>query len=208
MPLELWLSLVAICLLGAMSPGPSLAVMINTVVHSGRRTAYGSAVAHGLGVGLYALFTVTGLAVLIAGSPAAFTLIQVLGACYLLYLGIQSLRRSSRGTEPADAKRPAVSRPAAMDGFWIAFLNPKVAIFMLALFSQFLRPEAGLVEKCTMVVTVIATDASWYALVVTLVSHRTLLEALERRAALIDRIFGVLIILLALTVLLRALPGS
>lgn len=204
MPLELWASLVVICLLGAMSPGPSLAVMINTAVNSGRGTAYGCAIAHGIGVGLYALLTATGLAVLIAGSPATFTLIQVLGACYLLYLGIQSLRRSAKPAESAEQRQLTSSQPAAMDGFWIAVLNPKVAIFMLALFAQFLRPDAGVLEKGIMVATVTAIDAIWYALIVTLISRRALFEALERRAALIYHIFGILLILLAVTVLARA----
>ena len=60
-----WLSLLSICLLGAMSPGPSLAVMVKCTLGGGHRAGYPAALAHGAGVGLYGLLTVTGLAVLI-----------------------------------------------------------------------------------------------------------------------------------------------
>lgn len=206
MQLDHWLSLVGICLLGAMSPGPSLAVVMNTALRRGHRAGYGAAIAHGLGVGLYALLTVAGLAVLVTRSPALFLVIQVLGAAYLIYLGVQSLRHAA-AQGPGGDKIPTREH-SAMDGFWIAFLNPKLAVFMLALFSQFIKPEAGLLEKSVMVATVAITDACWYALVVTLLSRTSLQSKLLHHGPLIDRVFGVLIILLAVSVLLRALLGS
>ena len=76
---------------------------------------------------------------------------------------------------------------------------------MLALFSQFLNPGADALEKGIMVATVGITDASWYALIVVLVSRKTFVEKLRRSARLIDRVFGVILIVLALSVLVRAL---
>ena len=73
-----WISLFSICLLGAMSPGPSLAVVLNSTLGGGQRAGYLTALAHGVGVGLYGLLTVTGLAVLITRSPTVFLIIQVL----------------------------------------------------------------------------------------------------------------------------------
>jgi threonine/homoserine/homoserine lactone efflux protein len=86
----------------------------------------------------------------------------------------------------------------------VAFLNPKLAIFMLALFSQFLNPDAQALEKGIMVATVGVTDACWYSLIVALVSRKPFLKRLQRSAVLIDRVFGVILIVLALSVLLRA----
>jgi len=197
-----WLSLFSICLLGAMSPGPSLAVVMNNTLRGGHGDGYATALAHGFGVGLYGLLTVTGLAVLLARSPALFVAIQVLGAAYLIYLGGKSLR--SDGSHLPTAGDEKNTRTAALDGFLVAFLNPKLAIFMLALFSQFLDPMAGALEKGIMVATVGITDASWYALIVVLISRRAFLERLQRSAIVIDRVFGVILILLALSVLLRA----
>lgn len=197
-----WLILFGICLLGAMSPGPSLAVVVNTALRTGRGAGFACATAHGAGVGLYGLLTVAGLAVIITRSPALFLVIQLAGATYLLYLGVRSLR-SGKPSLPTPGDADA-GRGPAVDGFLIAFLNPKLAFFMLALFSQFLHSGAGVLEKCLMVFTVGTTDALWYNLIVLLITRRAFLDTLQGSAVLIGRVFGVILILLALTVVLRA----
>ena len=202
MELSHWLSLLSICLLGAMSPGPSLAVVMNNTLRGGHSAGYASALAHGLGVALYGLLTVAGLAVLIARSPTRFIALQVVGAGYLIYLGIKSLRSS--GSDLSVTHSSGNSRGAALSGFLVAFLNPKLAIFMLALFSLFLNPDAPATEKAIMVATVGITDASWYSLVVALISREQFLQKLKNSAAMIDRFFGVILILLAASVLLRS----
>ena len=78
---------------------------------------------------------------------------------------------------------------------------------MLALFSQFLDPAAQWFEKGIMVATVGITDAAWYSLIVTLIGHKKVLERLRQAARGIDRVFGVILILLALSVLLPALAA-
>lgn len=198
-----WLSLFAVCLLGAVSPGPSLAVVMNSTLAGGRGAGLASALAHGLGVALYGLLTVAGLALVITGSPRLFALLQLLGALYLIFLGYKSLRSQAAGPGPAATTVPA--RGAAASGFLVAFLNPKLAVFMLALFSQFLSPGATAGVKGIMVATVGITDALWYSLVAMLVSHPTVLERLQARSVLIDRVFGVLLLVLGATVMLRAL---
>ena len=126
-----------------------------------------------------------------------------MSACYLLYLGTKSLRNSA-DTGLLDTASGS-GRSAAVEGFMVAFLNPKLAVFMLALFSQFLQPHTGVEQKAIMVATVGITDACWYALVVTLLSRHSFLEKLRRSATTIDRIFGVVLIALALSVLANAL---
>jgi threonine/homoserine/homoserine lactone efflux protein len=197
-----YLSLIAVCLLGAMSPGPSLAVVMGSTLRAGPGAGYACSIAHGAGVALYALLTVAGLAVLVVSFPLLFLVLQLAGAAYLVYLGVKSLR-SRGGTIPESVSADS-GHSAASSGFLVAFLNPKLAIFMLALFSQFMRPEADWVEKGIMVATVGITDASWYVLVVAMISRKTFLERLRRSSVLIDRIFGMILLLLAISVLVKA----
>ena len=203
MELSHWLSRFSIRLLVAMSPGPSLAVVLNSTLGGGHRDGYSAALAHGVGVGLYGLLTVTGLALLITRSPALFLSIQLVGAAYLIYLGVKSLRGTSASRLHTETNNGTGN--AALAGFLVAFLNPKLAVFMLALFAQFLEPGDGVVTKGIMVATVGITDASWYALIVTLISRTSFLEKLQRSSQVIDRVFGTILILLALSVILRAL---
>ena len=153
MDLAQWLSLLGICLLGAMSPGPSLAVVIKSTVHGGRPVGYSAAIAHGLGVALYGLLTVVGLAALIIRTPSVYFALQVLGALYLIYLGVSTWRSRGPASNSEHAVKP--EHNFALEGFLVAFLNPKLAVFMLALFSQFLQPEFGAQEKALMVATVV-----------------------------------------------------
>ena len=201
-----WLSLATVCLLGAMSPGPSLAVVMNNTLGGGPSAGYASALAHGAGVALYGLLTVAGLAVLVTSSPAIYLGLQLAGAAYLVYLGVRALR-SSGAPMLVETATTADSRGAATSGFLVAFLNPKLAAFMLALFSQFLRPEAQLGEKAVMVATVGLIDAAWYTVVVALISRKAFLERLRASARLIDRCFGLILIMLALSVAIRSLTA-
>ena len=87
-------------------------------------------------------------------------------------------------------RRAGAADAAARDGFMIAFLNPKLAVFMLALFAPFTGADQSLAAKAVMVLTIGGIDALWYATVVLVVVRAGLLPALERRAVLIDRLFG------------------
>ncbi|GAM61616.1 lysine exporter protein precursor [Vibrio ishigakensis] len=91
MTVSIWLSLLGICILGAMSPGPSLAVVTKHTLSSGRLHGLTTAWSHSLGIGAYALATLYGLALLIEKSPQVFEIITYLGAAYLAYLGFKAL---------------------------------------------------------------------------------------------------------------------
>lgn len=197
-----WLSLAAVCLLGAMSPGPSLAVVVRHTLQSGTPAGIAAGLAHGTGVALYALAVVSGLALLITTSPALYTGLQWAGAAFLAYLGLQSLRAGGEDGAGAEA-RPVAGSPA-LHGFSIAFLNPKLAVFFLALFSQFLDPDAGLVEKAIMVATMGVIDGGWYCAVAALLGRPGLLEKLRASRRGIDRLFGIVLLALAVRIFATA----
>ncbi len=193
-----WLSLASICVLGAMSPGPSLAVVLKNTLAGGRSEGAKTAVAHGFGVGIYAFATAAGLAVLVTGSPMLFQAVQWLGAFFLAYLGIKALRGNTGLAEAARTETDLSYQGHGFRvGFLTAFLNPKLALFFAALFSQFVSSRAHLPEKMLMAFTAAFIDAAWYLLVVLVLTQSKVLGVLRSRAAIIDRIFGVLLILLA-----------
>lgn len=208
MELTHWLSLFTVCLLGAISPGPSLAVVLGSTLRQGRGAGLAAALAHGFGVGLYGLLTVSGLALVMTGSPRAFAALQMAGAGYLIYLGVRGLRSKHSGDAAGTGERGGESsRGSALSGFLVAFLNPKLAIFMLALFSQFLGPDTGWTVKGIMVLTVGLTDAGWYSVVAVLASHPGALAWLQQREVLIDRVLALVLLTLGTVVLARALLG-
>lgn len=190
-----WLTVVSICMLGAMSPGPSLAVVLKQTLSGGRGNGVTVALAHGFGVGLYALFSIIGLAAVITASPLAFTLLQWGGAAYLAWLGVQGLRARSN----PDAALPDVptTASAARDGFLVVFLNPKIAVFFIALFSQVVGVETSFLAKLGYAATAMVIDGGWYLIVAWLFSNPRWLDALKRQTVWLERIFGGILVLLA-----------
>ncbi|EAR09889.1 LysE family translocator [Reinekea blandensis] len=194
MTLTAWLTIVGICALGAMSPGPSLAVVLKHTLAGGRRQGMTAAITHGLGVGLYAFVCVSGLAVVILTSETLFTILQWGGAGYLLWMGIKGLlSRSNPNQQLPDVE----AKEAARDGFMIVFLNPKIAVFFIALFSQVVGTDTTLVGKFAYASTAMIIDGLWYVVVAWLFSNPRWLAVLQQQAVWLDRIFGVVLMGLA-----------
>jgi len=204
MELHLWLSFVVICLLGALSPGPSLALVIKNAVNGGVAKGYATAISHGLGVALYAAITATGVAVIIVNTPFLFLLIQYAGAAFLLYLGVKSLLSKKTKLIPQEENTVVTNNINGWrDGFLIAFLNPKLAIFFLALFSQFLNSDSGVEQKVIMTVTVGTLDALWYCFVTFLISKGNIINKLKENSYIVDKVTGCFLIALAVRVVVN-----
>lgn len=195
--LTTWLSVAAVCALGAMSPGPSLAVVVRNTLGNSRVHGLATAWAHASGIGFYALLTTLGLAVVVERYRPLYLALAVLGALYLVYLGVGALRAG--GTvrlEPGERRHRAVAG-AAREGFFIAFLNPKIAVFFLAVFSQFIHRGMSLGQHLGLSGTAAVIDGLWYSLVAVALSRGRWAGWLRRRAAWIDRATGVVLILVA-----------
>ncbi|MFD2167714.1 LysE family translocator [Thalassotalea euphylliae] len=200
MELHLWLSLVAICIMGALSPGPSLALVVKNTLAGGAPAGYASAISHGIGVALYAAITTTGIGIILVQSPTLFSVIQYAGAAFLLYLGINALMSKKQQLNLSDEEDKSVEVKKVngwRDGFLIAFLNPKLAIFFLALFSQFVDANATMTQKMIMTATVGGIDALWYCMVTFLLSRGPILKKLKSNSHIIDKVTGAFLVALA-----------
>lgn len=199
MKVTIWLSVVSICLLGAMSPGPSLTVVLQQTLRGGRKTGLIAALTHALGIGLYALLCISGIAVMITASPLLFTALQWLGAGYLIWIGIKGLRAHA-GAGELVVNAPTTGS-AARDGFLVVFLNPKVAVFFIALFSQVIGSETTWLEKLVYAATALFIDMGWYMFVAWSFSNPRWLGRLQRNVVWLERLFGVILIALAIRLL-------
>ncbi len=194
MTLTSWLTIVGICCLGAMSPGPSLAVVLKHTLSGGRQKGVITALAHGAGVGLYAFICISGLAVVIFASETLFSILQWLGALYLAWLGIKGLLSK---TNPTKILPEVDAQAAARDGFMIVFLNPKIAVFFIALFSQVVGTDTTMAGKIIYASTAMVIDSLWYVIVAWLFSNPRWLGLLQAKAVWLDRLFGAVLVGLA-----------
>ena len=203
MELSSWLALVAICVMGAISPGPSLALIIRNTVQGGQGHGVATALGHGLGVGIYALITALGLAILLTQTPLLFDLIRYGGAAFLAWLGVKALLAKPAGGETGrEEGHPPRGRQGAFEGFMVAFLNPQLAIFFIALFSQFVHADTGWREGGIMMLTAGGIDALWYVLVALVLSRGPVLAWLKAKSFVIDKVSGLVLLGLALKVVI------
>lgn len=195
-----WFTLAGLCWLGAASPGPSLAVVVEQTLKGGRRQGVIAAVAHGVGVGSYALLAAVGLAIIIQQTPWLFDGLRWLGALFLLFLAYKAFTAPADFSE-ADGESEVSGRQGAVIGFLTAFLNPKLAIFFLAIFSQFVSVDSSIGQKLGMALLTFVIDALWYVMVTLLVSHPSIMTRLQTSAATVQKVFGVLLVLVAFRVI-------
>jgi len=206
MNLATWLAVVSICALGAMSPGPSLAVVLRHTLAGGRGDGVQAAVAHGIGIGFYALLCISGLAFLITATPGVYHAFQWAGAAYLVWLGLQGLAAKPGASDPAQGEGPPRTS-AARDGFLVVFLNPKVAVFFIALFSQVIGSDTSWAARLGYAATAMVIDMGWYALVAWVFSTPAWLARMRARAVWIERAFGLVLIALAARLVYESLGG-
>jgi threonine/homoserine/homoserine lactone efflux protein len=196
-----WLSLFSVCLLGAMSPGPSLAMVTKHCLGGGRLNGLATAWAHAFGIGVYAFLTLIGLSVTLHQAPLLFTSISYGGAAYLAYLGWKSLRSKGSSTQSLLAGVKVSLWQSAREGLLISLLNPKIALFFIALFSQFVSLGHELSSKIVVVATPLVVDGLWYTFVTLLLSSPLVIDKLRAKSSLIDKISGMVLIGLAVRVL-------
>ena len=180
-------------ILGATSPGPSLAVVLRNTMIGGRGRGLACAVGHGIGFGFYAISVVFGLVIIMENNPDVFTIMQIIGGVFLLYLGIDMVRSEAKEIEFSDGKREGF-----VEGFFIAFLNPKIAVFMLAVLSSVLDPTMSNDTKWVIAGMGMTIDTIWYVLVALVLSNSNMLSKIKNNQRALNVITGVLMIGLAI----------
>ncbi|KER69422.1 LysE family translocator [Burkholderia aenigmatica] len=126
------------------TPGPDTAYIVGRSVAQGRGAGLMSALGISAGCCVHALACAFGLTALLAASAAAFTVIKLVGAAYLIYLGVRMIiakqAAEPSGTAAAQAAKPL--RQLFMQGFWTNVLNPKVVLFFVSFFPQFVTADS------------------------------------------------------------------
>ena len=125
------------------TPGPDLLYIIGRGAAQGVRAGIAAALGISAGCLVHTAAVALGIAALLAASSAAFEVVKLAGAAYLLYLGVRLLRLGDATAGQTASTSPIAPRSIFWQGFLTNVLNPKVALFFLALLPQFVAPEAS-----------------------------------------------------------------
>ena len=147
-----WLAFAIASALFIQVPGPSLLFTIGRALTVGRRDALLSVLGNALGLVSQVLLVAVGLGAVVAASAEAYTALKVVGAAYVVWLGLQAIRhrgdaRAALDAGLADAAAPGAARGAARRslriGFTVGLTNPKTIVFFVAFLPQFVDEGAG-----------------------------------------------------------------
>jgi threonine/homoserine/homoserine lactone efflux protein len=148
----------------AITPGPGVVFLVTRTLSQGRRVGLASIGGVALGNLGNASIASLGLAVVFAASATAFLIVKLAGASYLVFLGVRALISGSTASSTT-LRRPASQLEAFRDGFLVALLNPKTALFFAAFLPQFIGPGSPLTQSLLLggvfVLIAICTDTAY-----------------------------------------------
>ena len=144
LPLDRLLTFAVVTLVLLVIPGPSVLFVIGRTVALGRRAGLATAAGNEAGAYLQVLAVALGIGAVVERSVLVFTALKLLGACYIVYLGVRAIRERRALVRVLDtAIVPRRTRRIVLDGFLVGLTNPKSAVFFAAVLPQFVAPAAG-----------------------------------------------------------------
>jgi len=201
----IWLQLSVVCLLGAISPGPSLALVTTNTITKGRMYGVVTSLGHGVGITLWAFFTAIGVAKLIVETEFLLISVQFLGSFFLLYLGMRTIYAKDNfnlETLNGSFNRSWTIFSAAGEGFIISLVNPKIALFFIAIFSHFVQSNADWLTIGMMGIMAGFIDAVWYLAIAITITKSGIIPFLKLREKTVNMVVGGIFIFISIYLLI------
>jgi threonine/homoserine/homoserine lactone efflux protein len=193
----------------AVIPGPGIFYVAARTLSGGGGAGIASTFGTALGGLVHVIAGGLGVSAIILASAQLFTALKLIGALYLIWLGIKTF--SDAGAAPPEQIEPAGARRAFRDGVIVEALNPKTAAFFLAFIPQFIEPAAGYVALQFMALGMISVALNTFADVIVVALAATARANLVRRPRLIRRLrqgSGLFIAGLGLSLALTRRPAT
>jgi threonine/homoserine/homoserine lactone efflux protein len=193
---------VPVAIVVTLTPGAATAMIVRNALRGGARAGVLTIVGNSIGVITWALLSVLGISALVAASEAAFVALKVTGAAVLIWMGIGSLRRARAGLPEPEERAPA-PRPLR-EGLITSLANPKLAVFFVALFPQFVDDRAHVLPTTlAMASLIVAFDVVWYGTLSLAVSRAKRAVLRTGIARWMERVTGTVLVALGLRVALE-----
>jgi len=194
----LFLAVLALHLMAAISPGPAFVVSVRVAVRDGLRPALGLAVGIGIGSAVWAMAALAGLAARFAVAPTALVALRWIGAAYLAWLAVQMWRHARDPLGTADADTLPRSGVAAFRlGLLTQLANPKTAVFFGAVFAGMVPLATPVAVLAALLACIAINETLWYAVVARVFSAARARAVYARMKTGVDRVFGGLLAALA-----------
>jgi threonine/homoserine/homoserine lactone efflux protein len=198
---------VPVALIVTITPGPATAMVVRSAAVGGRRHALACTAGNSIGVLAWGVLAAAGLAAVVATSAAVFTAVKLAGAAVLVVLGLRSLLRPGDTAAAGDAVsggRASADARALRDGLVTSLSNPKLAVFYIALFPQFVPAGAPVLPSALlMAATIVAFDCVWYSALAYAVARARRAFVAGRWARRVERLTGAVLVALGVRLALE-----
>jgi RhtB (resistance to homoserine/threonine) family protein len=198
-----WLVFIGVAAIVIIVPGPDTAIVTKNVLVHGRRAGLGTSLGVSAGLSVWTVASAVGVASVVRASAVAFTVLKLVGAVYLIWLGVQALRAASRAE--ANGHVSPTARPAigTFGGFRQGFLsdlaNPKIGIFFTSLLPQFVDPgKPVLVPFLVLGAIFVSMTLLWLGAYCVLAARAAQALMRPRVRAAMDRLTGIVLIAIGL----------
>jgi threonine/homoserine/homoserine lactone efflux protein len=189
-PLAELLAVATITILAVISPGPDFAMVTRNSYLFGRRTGLLCALGIALGVQVHVAYTMFGVSLLMHHAHGLLSAVKVIGAVYLIWIGLQTLRNRTPLTVDT-ASAPAVSGLAALRmGFLTNALNPKTTLFVVSTYTQVVNAHTPSAVQFGYGLFMSAAHWAWFSIVAWCFGSEALRSAMLKRQRLLDSVIG------------------
>jgi len=196
------LTVTTITLLAVMSPGPDFAIVSRNSLKYSRNAGYATALGIALGLTIHITYSLIGIGLIISRSILLFNILKYLGAAYIIYIGILSLRAKPNTAtyEDTDSHADISLTRAVRMGFLTNALNPKATLFFLALFTQIISPTTAIGVKFLFGAEIMLISLAWFSLLSYLLTIGGVKNVIKGIQHHIERGMGVILLALGIKV--------
>lgn len=192
----------SLTLLVMVSPGPDMVLVLRNTFATGRRAGLQTSVGILAGNLVHITYCALGIGWLISKSIVAFAVLRYAAAAYLIYLGITSFRAGRTALDAGDLTARASDKNWFAQGFVNNVLNPKGTLFYLGVFTAVIVPGTSASAMLVLISTMMLISASFWLLFVHMLDRPAIRERIERSQQTVNRMCGVLLLLLGVRVAL------
>jgi RhtB (resistance to homoserine/threonine) family protein len=184
------LAVAVITVLAVIAPGADFAMVVRNSYLYGRRTGLFAATGVAAGVLVHVTYTMLGVGLLIASSTALFTVIKLIGAAYLVYIGVRTFR--ARGEVEVDLENKTELTPfaALRTGFLTNVLNPKTTLFVVSTFAQVVSPGTPVYRQVGYGLFMSLAHLLWFGVVAVFFSHDRMRTLMLRGQKVLNKVIG------------------
>lgn len=184
------LAVAVITVLAVIAPGADFAMVVRNSYLHGRRTGVLAATGVAAGVLVHVTYTMLGVGLLIASSTFLFTIIKLVGAAYLVYIGVRTFR--ARGEVEVDLETQSDLTPlqALRSGFLTNVLNPKTTLFVVSTFAQVVSPGTPVYQQVGYGLFMSLAHLLWFGVVAVFFSHDRMRTLMLRGQKVLNKVIG------------------